>query len=131
MEPDIKKTNDFYKSTNPEELCTCDYCKNYRAKVKRAYPQVSEYLSSLGVDIEKPFHVSYLDPDKHGMIEYCVCHYIVFGICEESFHHMIGEVEFTKGRDYPDPDVKDAQHFVLEASTLVLEGWKAFPASKS
>ena len=82
MKPDIEKTRAYYCNLGPENICGCAYCQNYCARVKVAYPEVALYLDSLGVDIEKPFETSPLEPDENGYLEYCVCQYIVFGSCD-------------------------------------------------
>ena len=76
MQPDIEKTRAYYRDLGPENICSCDYCRNYCARVKAAYPEVARYLDSLGVDIEKPFETSPLEPDENGYLEYCVCQYV-------------------------------------------------------
>ena len=77
MKADIEKTRAYYRNLGPESICNCDYCRNYCAKVKAAYPEVARYLDSLGVDIEKPFEAMPLEPDENGYLEYCVCQYAV------------------------------------------------------
>lgn len=81
MRPDIEKTRAYYRALGPEDICDCAYCRNYCAKVRAAYPEVARYLDSLGVDIEKPFEASPLEPDGKGDLEYCVCQYVVLGTC--------------------------------------------------
>ena len=70
---DIEQTRQYYTEIKTEDLCDCDYCKNYYLQVKEAYPLVADYLNELGVDIEKPFEISPLEP-VNGMLEYCVSH---------------------------------------------------------
>lgn len=78
MKADIEKTQVFYCNFPKEYICDCAYCRNYRAKIRKAYWEVARYLATLGVDIEKPFEISPLEPDKNGYQEYCACQYIVF-----------------------------------------------------
>lgn len=70
MQPDIEKTRAYYRNLGPENICSCAYCQNYCARVKAVYPEVALYLDSLGVDIEKPFETSPLEPDENGYLEY-------------------------------------------------------------
>lgn len=74
----IEQTRQYYTEIKTEDLCDCDYCKNFYLQVKEAYPLVADYLNALGVDIEKPLETSPLEP-VNGMLEYCVCQYVVFG----------------------------------------------------
>ena len=71
MNVDIVNTKAYYNSIMETSLCDCSYCRNYRLKVKVMFPKVSKYLDSFGIDIEKPFETSPLEPDENGMLEYC------------------------------------------------------------
>ena len=113
MNIDIKKTKEYYNSISVNDLCDCNYCKNYYAQIKSIYPLVSDYLASMGVDIEKPFETSPLEIDENGILEYCACQYIVFGNCQTTFSHQIGNVEFHLATSYPSIDIND-EFFVLE-----------------
>ena len=113
MNVDITKTKEYYASIADSELCDCSYCRNYRLQIKSAYPEVAEYLASLGVHIQKPFETSPLEPDENGMLEYCGCQYIVFGNCEPEYHHRIGDVEFRVATSYPSTGI-EGDHFVIE-----------------
>lgn len=112
MKANIEKTRAFYCKFPPECICDCAYCRNYRARVREAYPEVAEYLAKLGVDIEKPFEISPLEPDENGYLEYCVCQYIVLGTCPQDFSHQIGEVKFGISDSRPSTGI-DEDHFVL------------------
>ena len=112
MEVDIEKTRTFYSSLKSEVLCDCDNCRNYYLQIKSTYPEVDKYLSKMGIDIEKPYETSPLEP-KEGFLEYCACQYIVFGTCEQEYHHQIGSVEFRLAKSYPSTGMKE-KHFVLE-----------------
>lgn len=113
MKPDIEKTRAYYSSLGPENICSCGYCRNYCARVKGAYPEVARYLDSLGVDIEKPFETSPLEPDEDGYLEYCVCQYVVFGTCSPGYAHQIGDVKFGISDCHPDTKLEE-EHFVLD-----------------
>jgi hypothetical protein len=47
---DIKKTRSYYENKMRDNVCQCDYCQNFIDEVKGAYPEIAEYLSSLGVN---------------------------------------------------------------------------------
>ena len=64
MKPNIEKIRAYYRNLGPESICNCDYCRNYCARVKMAYPEVARYLDSLRVDIDKPFETSPLEPES-------------------------------------------------------------------
>lgn len=113
MNVNITKTKEYYNSIGDSELCDCDYCRNYRLQVKVAFPDVTVYLDSLGIDIEKPFETSPLEPDANGMLEYCCCQYIVFGNCESEYHHKIDSVKFRVATSYPSTGVEQ-EYFVIE-----------------
>ena len=54
-----------------------------------------------------------LEPDENGVLDYCCCQYIVFGSCEPTYYHKIGDVEIRRATSYPDTGIEKA-HFVLE-----------------
>ena len=120
MNVDIAKTKSYYNSIIETSMCDCAYCRNYRLQVKSAFPKVAEYLYSLGIDIEKPFETSPLEPDENGMLDYCCCQYIVFGTCEPSYYHKIDDVEIRIATSYPDTGLEE-EHFVLELYPIRLK----------
>ena len=120
MNADITKTREYYNSITETSLCDCAYCRNYRLQVKSAYPEVAEYLYSLGIDIEKPFETSPLEPNENGMLEYCCCQYIIFGKFEPEYHHRIGDVEFRVATSYPGTGIEQ-EHFVIELFPVQLK----------
>lgn len=61
MNVNVSETKEYYHSLTEALMCDCDYCRNYRLKVKSAFPKVAMYLDSLGIDIEKPFETSPLE----------------------------------------------------------------------
>ncbi|MBO4937479.1 MAG: hypothetical protein J6C98_00555, partial [Oscillospiraceae bacterium] len=111
MNVDIANTKAYYNSITETSLCECAYCRNYRQQVKSAFPKVAEYLYSLGIDIEKPFETSPLEPDNNGMLEYCCCQYIAFGTCNTEYHYRIDNVEFRIATSYPSTGIEQ-EHFV-------------------
>jgi hypothetical protein len=120
MHVNIEKTQNYYRSAKPEALlCDCIYCKNYYLQIKEAYPAVAAYLASLGIDIKKPFELAPLEADENGILEYVLCQYIVFGSCEGSYRHKIGDVEFRVAPYHPSTDIEEA-HFVLEFGPIRL-----------
>ena len=113
MKIDVSATKEYYNSIIDSLLCNCGYCLNYRIQVKSAFPEVAEYLSSMGIDIEKPFDTSPLDSDENGFLEYCCCQYIVFGNSKPDYHYKIGDVEFRIATSYPSTGIEQ-EHFLIE-----------------
>lgn len=120
MNVNVPQTKEFYHSITETSLCDCSYCRSYRLQIKSAFPKVAEYLDSLGIDIEKPFETSPLEPDENGMLEYCCCQYIAFGTCEPNYHHKIGNIEFRMATSYPRTGIEQ-KHFVLEFYPIKLK----------
>ena len=120
MNIDVSATRDYYNSITDSALCDCSYCRNYRLQIKSALPEVAAYLDSLGIDIEKTFEISPLEPDESGMLEYCCCQYIVFGNCAPEYHYRIGDVEFRVATSYPSTGIEQ-EHFVLELFPVQLK----------
>ena len=48
---DIERTKQFYRELKQPDLCDCAYCRNYVKEAAKAYPAVTAYLQTLGVDI--------------------------------------------------------------------------------
>ena len=120
MDIDVKKTWKYYKSIATDDLCACNYCKNYYLQVRSAYPLVADYLASIGVDIQKPFETSPLEPDMNGILEYCACQYVVFGNCQGFHAHKMGNVELRIATSFPSTGIED-EHFVLELYPIRLK----------
>lgn len=113
MKVDIEKTRTFYSLSEVKMFCDCNYCRNYSAQIKSTYPEVDAYLATLGIDIERPYETSPLEPDADGFLDYCSGQYIVFGACHKGYHHKIGNVEIRLANSYPSTGIKE-KHFVLE-----------------
>ena len=120
MNVNVSRTQEYYHSITKDSVCDCSYCRSYRLQIKSAFPKVAEYLDSLGIDIEKPFETSPLEPDENGMLEYCCCQYIAFGTCEPNYHHKIGNIEFRMATSYPRTGIEQ-EHFVLEFFPIKLK----------
>ena len=120
MNVDIAKTKAYYNSITETSLCDCAYCRNYRLQVKKAFPKVAEYLYSFGIDIEKPFETSPLEPDENGMLKYCACQYVAFGKSNSDYHHIVGDVEFRIATSYPSTGIEQ-EHFVIELFPVKLK----------
>ncbi|WP_461815671.1 hypothetical protein [Faecalimonas sp.] len=119
MNVNVHQNIAYYSHLPEKALCDCVYCKNYYSQVKSAYPEVAAYLLRLGIDIEKPFETSPLEP-QNGYLTYCCCQYIAFGSCSDTFYHKIGNVEFRKATSYPNTHITE-QHFVLDVWPITLK----------
>ena len=120
MNVNLTETKRYYNFMAETSMCDCSYCRSYRLQVKSAYPNVAEYLTTLGVDIEKPFDTSPLEPDENGMLEYCCCQYIAFGTCEHEYRCRIDNVEFRVATSYPSTGIEQ-EHFVIELYPVQLK----------
>lgn len=116
MKVNVEENKNYY--SKDLELCNCGYCENYYKKIKKTYPKVSKYLENLGIDIEKPFELSYLEP-LNGKLEYISCEYVSFGSIDENYKYKIGDVRFRKSEYHPTTGIKEA-HFILEFGPVLL-----------
>ena len=117
---DIERTKAYYEQIKEDSLCTCIYCQNYYRQIRGAYPALSEYLSHLGVDIEKSYYPMPCDPDKTGMIKYVAGLYIIFGTPDGFEKTTIGSVHVNTTEIYPPTEIEE-DHFVVEVSPIFLK----------
>ena len=110
---DIEGTKSYYEQISNRDLCDCAYCQNYVREIKATYPEIAEYLFSLGIDIEKPFETMPLDPDETGYIEYISAQYIVCGEPDDFVKTVIGSVNVDVAGTHPSTQINEA-HFVIE-----------------
>ncbi len=113
-----EKNIKYYRSDKIKQ-CGCDFCKNYIKNIKTTYPSIDKYLSELGVDIQKPFELSYIELDKD-TVEYLACQYVVFGQCKDDFSCTIEDVKFCKSTIHPDTNITE-EHFVLEFGSIIMK----------
>ena len=110
---DIKRTKSYYEEISNHDLCDCAYCQNYVHEIKAAYPEIAEFLFSLGIDIEKPFETMPLEPDETGYIEYISAQYIVCGEPDDFVKTAIGSVNVDVAGAHPSTQINEA-HFDIE-----------------
>ena len=119
----IWETKRYYAALTPEDLCLCAYCRNYRKRIKEAYPRLSKYLRNVGVDVEKPFETMPLEPDGDGFIVYLGVQYIVLGdkvgFEKTAIADRPGEVSIELASAHPITDVAGA-HYVIEIEPIRL-----------
>ena len=124
------KTKNYYRELNKDSLCSCDYCRNYYKEVKAAYPELSDHLAGMGVDIEKPFETMPLEPYEgnieyiavpyEGNIEYIAVQYIVMGNAADFKSEDVYGVHISIADSHPMTDI-DEEHYVIEISPIRLK----------
>ena len=119
---DIERTKRFYRDLKRSNLCDCAYCRNYVNEAAKAYPAVTAYLQTLGVDIAKPFETMPLELDEDGRMPYIGPQYLVFGE-EEGFAAAtvrdVNDVEVRLAQSHPGDDIQEP-HFVIEIEPIFL-----------
>lgn len=119
---DIERTKRFYRDLKRSNLCDCAYCRNYVNEVAKAYPAVTAYLQTLGVDIAKPFETMPLELDEAGRMPYIGPQYLVFGE-EEGFAAAtvrdVNDVEVRLTQSHPGDNIQEP-HFVIEIFPIFL-----------
>lgn len=128
---DIERTKQFYRELKQSDLCGCAYCRNYVKEAAKAYPAVTAYLQTLGIDIAKPFETMPLELDEDGRMPYIGPQYLVFG-AEAGFAAATGrdvnDVEVRLAQSHPGDNIQKP-HFVIEIEPIFLpwtvEGTKA------
>ena len=83
-------------------------------------------MDSMGIDIEKPYETSPLEPDENGMIRHCCCQYVAYGKCEPEYHHIIDGVKFRVATSYPITGIGQ-EHFVIELFPIQLKYVEQIP----
>lgn len=116
---DTARTKAYYQSLSENDLCGCNYCRNFRRHIKASYPKLSRWFNSRGIDIEKAMETSPLEADDQGYIEYAGCQYVAFGSCEPDFEHRVENVTIRRALSYPDTGIPEP-HFVLESFPIRL-----------
>lgn len=116
---EIIKSENYYRTLDNDSLCSCDYCRNYRKEIKAAYPELSDHLAAMGVDIEKPFETMPLEPYE-GTIEYIAVQYIVMGNAAGFKSEDVHGVHIGIADSHLMTDI-DGEHFVIEISPVRLK----------
>lgn len=115
---DVEKTRRYYAGENTDAYCQCPGCVKYRKRIAAERPEIGEYLATLGIDIAKPFHLSYLEPEN-GVQVYTDCHYVAFGDGDLAWSKDFGDAELLPGLFFPDPGVEEP-FVVLEIPQIYL-----------
>ena len=63
---DIRRTESYDEQIGNRDVCNCAYCQNDVQEIKAAYPDIADYLFSLGIDIENRSKQCPLNQMKRG-----------------------------------------------------------------
>ena len=117
---DVRKTKHYYDVSAGDYVCTCEYCRNYVKEIRHTYPELAEYLGTIGIDIEKPFETMPIEPDESGNITYIGSQYVVLGDPSGFEETDISGVHIGIADSHPMTDLQE-EHFVLEVSEVDLK----------
>ena len=117
---DAAKTKQYYDALGIENVCQCDYCRNYVKEIKGTYPLLTKHLQTMGIDIEKPFETMPIEPDPDGNIEYIGTQYVVMGDPSDFQETDITGMHIGIADSHPMTDIQE-EHFVLEISEIILK----------
>jgi hypothetical protein len=114
-----EKTQSWYRNEAGKDLCQCESCKNYYRNIRRTYPDLSAYLSSLGIDIEKPLETWSVEQED-GKLLYPEAMYVIIGSSDSFQPFAVGNIAAEKEESFPSADIKD-EYFVISLHGIVLE----------
>ena len=115
---DIKKTKEYYAEMKREDICDCIYCQNLIDEIKQSYPDVAEYLLSLGVNIERPFEVLLpIEDHENGYMDYPIVQYLIVGNPSDFKKTKIGSIEIGISDCHPTATY-EGEHFIIDAGTF-------------
>lgn len=117
---DIRRTESYDEQIGNRDVCNCASCQNDVQEIKAAYPDIADYLFSLGIDIEKPFETMPLEPDETGQLEYLSVQYLVWGEPDDFVKTLVGSVTVDVAGAHPSTQINEA-HFVLEIHPIRLK----------
>lgn len=114
---DIEKTRAYYAGIKREDICGCPYCQNLIDEIKLSYPEVAEYLLSLGVDIECPFEVLLPSDPENGYMDYYMVQYLIVGDAGNFKEIKIGDISIYPV-DFHPRAAYTGEFFVIGAGTF-------------
>jgi hypothetical protein len=115
---DIEKTKAYYAEIKREDICACDYCQNLIDEIKQAYPNVAQYLLSLGVNIERPFEALLpIEDSDNGYMDYPIVQYLIVGDSGDFKKTNIGDIEIKISDYHPDADY-EGEHFIIDVGAF-------------
>lgn len=112
---DIERTKAYYAKLRREDICDCIYCQNLIDEIKQSYPDVAEYLASLGVNIERPFEV-FLPIENHsiGYMDYPIVQYLIVGNSNDFNETKVGDIEIGISECHP-TSTYQSENFIIYA----------------
>ena len=113
----IEKTREYYENIGREDICSCIYCRNFIDEVRSSYPETADFLSSLGVDIEKPFEVFLPSDPLDGYMDYYEAQYLIAGDSAGFSETRIGDISVYLSECHPQAVYKD-EHFIIGAGVF-------------
>ena len=114
---DIEKTKEYYAKIKRENICKCVYCQNLMDEIKQAYPDVAEYLLSIGVNIERPFEVFLPSDPVDGYMDYPLVQYLVVGDPCDFKGTKIGDIIIDLSTSHP-ASTYVGEHFIIDAGVF-------------
>ena len=117
---DTEATKIYYQRISDKDICDCSYCKNYIHDIRETYPELTSFLHTLGVDIEKPFELMPLEEDAEGYVDYIGEQYIVMGSTIGFEETSIDGARIRIADSHPATS-NDDEHFVIEVSPVRLK----------
>ena len=114
---DLEATKAYYAGMGRESVCSCDYCQNLVDEIKVAYPKVAEFLSELGVNIERPFEVFLPIENDDGYMDYYAVQYLAVGEPDGFEETKIGDISVYITEVHPAATYK-GKYFIIEAGTF-------------
>lgn len=111
---DIERTKAYYAGLKREDICECIYCQNLIDEIKSAYPDLAEYLLSLGVNIERPFEALLPDDPVNGYMDYPIVQYLIAGNPDDFKETTIGDIKIGISESHPTA-IYEGEHFIIDA----------------
>lgn len=115
---DIEGTKAYYENIKREDICECVYCQNLIDEIKRSYPNVAEYLLSLGVNIERPFEVLLpIEDHINGYMDYPIVQYLIVGDPDDFKETSIDDVKIGISDCHPTA-AYEGEHFIIDVGVF-------------
>ena len=115
----VERTKQYYDQLTDADICNCIYCRNYVKEIRSACPELTVYLGTLGIDIEKPFEAIPIGPAE-GVMLYSGVQYVVMGKSDDFMETSIGNARVTITDDHPMTEIEE-DHFVIEISPITVK----------
>lgn len=114
---DIEKNKIYYAN---KSKCECDYCKYFYTHFKLAYPKISEYLESFGIDPTCPHELVWFVDEKEKAICYTNCMYVVIGTNIQIDEKIEGISITLEKENYPNVNLT-SEYAVIDFGPIFLD----------